>query len=202
MSEITKIIISAEELRQDSWKLAARIFAKEEPFDLVIGLARGGVPIALYLQEFFLMAWPDHPAAYASLRCRSYRGIASAGEVAIGNKSEAWRELGDGSRILIVDDIFDRGTTIDAVLKALLRDAPRPLTIKTATLHYKPENSQVSIQPDYYEKVFNGGDWIVYPQSLSDFQDEWDGIAKMGLPADIADTVRREIAERAKDAEE
>lgn len=182
---IDKVIISAEEIRQDSWRLAARIREHEPPFDLVIGLARGGVPIALYIQEFFLAAHPDHPTAYATLRCRSYTDIAEAGSVHVGGLEEVWEELGDGNRILVVDDIFDRGTTVQSVLQVLHTQAPRPLTVKTATLHYKPDNSQVDLTPDYHGKVFGGKEWIVYPQALSDFTGDTGGLAQMGLPKDI-----------------
>lgn len=183
---IEKIIVSAEEQRQDSWRLAAKIRASEAPFDLVVGLARGGVPIALYVQEFFLAACPGRPTAYATLRCRSYTDIAAAGAVQVGSLDEVWHELGQGSRVLVVDDVFDRGTTMAAVVAALHAAPPRPLTVKTATLHYKPENSEVDIVPDYWQRRFGPRDWIVYPQALSDFTGDPEGLARMGLPKDLA----------------
>ena len=186
---IDKIIISAEEMRQESWRLAARIREREAPFDLVVGLARGGVPIALYIQEFFLAAHPGHPTAYATLRCQSYTGIGAAGKVSVGSLAEVWQELGGGSRILVVDDVFDRGSTMAAVVTSLLAAPPRPLAVKTATLHYKPENSEVDIVPDYWERRFGPRDWIVYPQALSDFTGDPEGLARMGLPAALAKTL-------------
>ncbi len=73
----------------------------------------------------------------------------------------------DGDRILIVDDIFDRGMTFRAVLDKVNEEMPyQDVTVKMAALYYKPENNEVDMEPDFHYKVFEPGDWIVLPHEL------------------------------------
>ncbi|GHS91208.1 hypoxanthine phosphoribosyltransferase [Planctomycetales bacterium] len=189
---IEKVLISAEEERRDCWELAARIVKQDAPFDVVAGLTRGGLPIAIYLQEFFMLAY-RRPVGFACVRCRSYDGVARAGNVRVGSLDEVWTELGERTRVLIVDDVFDRGSTAQAVINKIRADAPRPLTVKTAVLHYKPENSQVSIVPDYYLRVYRGDQWLVYPAAVSDLADDADALRRFGMPEKILAGIREKL---------
>ena len=47
---------------------------------------------------------------------------------------------------------------------------------------------ELSVSADW-ERRFGPRDWIVYPQALSDFTDDPEGLARMGLPAAIARTL-------------
>ena len=63
-----------------------------------------------------------------------------------------------GQRVLIVDEVWDSGTTIHAV-RERVRQAGGIAT--TAVLHYKPERSQVPGAPDHH--VVTTDRWVVYP---------------------------------------
>jgi hypoxanthine phosphoribosyltransferase len=63
-----------------------------------------------------------------------------------------------GQRILIVDEVWDSGTTIDAVVERVRRAGGVPTT---AVLHYKPGRSRVAKVPDHYAAATE--DWVVYP---------------------------------------
>lgn len=186
-----KIYISAEKERSDCWKMAADVCRNEEPFDLVIGITRGGGPIAFYLQEFFMAYW-GREVAFANLRTKGYEGTqAAAGAVEVGSLEEVRQELGVGCRILVADDIFDRGKTIEAVVEVLAAEFPEA-QIRTATLYYKPENSQVEMLPDYYVEKFAGGQWIVFPRSVTE-ADGVEGLMRLGMSEDIADMVAKRV---------
>lgn len=181
----TKILTTPEQQRQDCWALAAKIVAHEPmPFDLVIGIVRGGLPIAIYLHEFFMLHW-RRDIGFAALRCKSYTGVGAADAVYLGDLSEVWRELGEGKNILLVDDIFDRGKTIFCALTALQKNAPPNVIIKTATLHYIPPHAEVPIKPDYYHQSFAHGEWIVYPAAVTDVKDEPEYLRAMGFASFI-----------------
>ena len=178
-----KVYISAEKEREDCWRMAADICRNEQPVDLVIGITRGGGPIGFYLQEFFCAYW-KRKVGYANLRTRSYEGIGKAGRVEVGSLEEVCAELGQGRRIVVADDIFDRGRTAEAVVAALRERLPGAQII-VATLYYKPENSEVAMQPDYFVEKFGGGQWVVFPRSLTE-ADGCEGLRRMGVPEDIA----------------
>ena len=63
-----------------------------------------------------------------------------------------------GQRILIVDEVWDSGTTIHAVTERVRQAGGLPTT---AVLHYKPDRSQVPGRPDHH--VVTTDHWVVYP---------------------------------------
>ena len=63
-----------------------------------------------------------------------------------------------GNRILVVDEVWDTGTTIAAVVARVEMAGGRPTT---AVLHYKPGRSAVDLVPDHYVVATNA--WVVYP---------------------------------------
>ena len=63
-----------------------------------------------------------------------------------------------GQRVLIVDEVWDSGTTIHAVTARVLQAGGIPTT---AVLHYKPTRSRVPGHPDVY--AVETDRWVVYP---------------------------------------
>ncbi len=63
-----------------------------------------------------------------------------------------------GKRVLIVDEVWDTGTTIQAVIERVRLAGGRPTT---AVLHYKPAHSRVASVPDHF--VVETDAWVVYP---------------------------------------
>jgi hypothetical protein len=69
-------------------------------------------------------------------------------------------------RLLIVDDVFDTGLTIDAVINHLQEKARlnTPHDIRVAVPYYKPARNLSSRVPDYY--LHETARWLKYPHSL------------------------------------
>jgi hypoxanthine phosphoribosyltransferase len=63
-----------------------------------------------------------------------------------------------GRRVLIVDEVWDSGTTIHAVTERVRQAGGSPVT---AVLHYKPEHSVVPASPDVH--AVETDQWVVYP---------------------------------------
>jgi hypoxanthine phosphoribosyltransferase len=63
-----------------------------------------------------------------------------------------------GNRVLIVDEVWDTGTTIQAVIDRVRLAGGTPTT---AVLHYKPSHSLVASVPDHW--VVSTDAWVVYP---------------------------------------
>jgi hypoxanthine phosphoribosyltransferase len=63
-----------------------------------------------------------------------------------------------GRRVLIVDEVWDSGTTIHAVTERVRQAGGIPTT---AVLHYKPTRSTVPERPDHY--AVETANWVVYP---------------------------------------
>ena len=63
-----------------------------------------------------------------------------------------------GKRVLIVDEVWDSGTTIQAVTERVRQAGGDPVT---AVLHYKPGQSLVDGAPDVHAVETDA--WVVYP---------------------------------------
>ena len=69
-------------------------------------------------------------------------------------------------RLLLVDDVFDSGRSLEAVIAELRRRCRRntPENIRTATVYYKPSRNRSALQPDYCVHRVEG--WLVFPHEL------------------------------------
>jgi uncharacterized protein len=63
-----------------------------------------------------------------------------------------------GQRVLVVDEVWDSGTTIDAVTQRVRQAGGIPTT---AVLHWKPARSVVTGAPDVHAVTTDA--WVVYP---------------------------------------
>ena len=78
----------------------------------------------------------------------------------------------NGRRALIVDDVFDTGLSIRAVIDNLRRRMRRnlPVNLRVATVYFKPGNNRTSLRPDFY--VHETDKWLVFPHELVGLTDE------------------------------
>ena len=69
--------------------------------------------------------------------------------------------------LLIVDDVFDSGRSITAVLRELKEKSRRnlPETIRIACPWFKPKKNQTEVIPDYY--VHETDQWLVFPNEIN-----------------------------------
>ncbi len=69
--------------------------------------------------------------------------------------------IGPGTKVLVVDDIFDSGATIRAVRERLGRTRAE---IRVATLYFKPRRNTAGSGPDFFLREVDS--WLVFPHEL------------------------------------
>lgn len=115
--------------------------------------------MANVVSEYFKIVRKDaHPVLYAAVVARSYTGVQShSSKLLIDGWTYPPERLRPGDKIMLVDDIFDSGFTINALVKVLLeRGIPRD-DIKVVVHDYKYftyKKEQLAIQPDYFCRKF------------------------------------------------
>ena len=115
--------------------------------DCIIGLSRGGIIPARLFSDYF-----DVVEDVFSMDVKAYQGIKDVMEEAV---IRPFHDDVKGKNILVVDDIWDSGMTMRAVLKYLKGES-----VTTATLFW---NSKVKDKPNYYAEVAKEGEWVVFP---------------------------------------
>jgi hypoxanthine phosphoribosyltransferase len=163
MSE--KQYLTAQQLLEDSFRLGADIIQDGFRPSIMIAIWRGGVPMGIAIQE--LLTWYGIETDHIAIRTSSYSGIdGRSPEIRIHGMNYLIKNCTREDSLLIVDDVFDTGLTIDAVM-AHLQDKARlntPHDIRIAVPYYKPGRNRSKRVPDYY--LHETERWLKYPHSL------------------------------------
>jgi hypothetical protein len=166
-----KTFISAQQLLEDSFALGAKILDDGFRPSVIIALWRGGTPIGIAVQES--LEYHGISSDHIAIRTSSYSGIdGRSNEIRIHGLSYVVKNIKHTDRLLIVDDVFDTGRTIEALLKTLQTKARlnTPQDIRIAVPYYKPARNETDLVPDYY--LHETSAWLKYPHSLEGLSHE------------------------------
>lgn len=160
-----KTYLSSQELLQESFKLGAKIVESGFRPDFLVAIWRGGVPIGIAVQEclHYFGVETDHIA----IRTASYSNSNERdNHVQIFGLSYLVENINREDSLLIVDDVFDTGLTVNAVIEelSLRMRANLPHDLRVAVPWYKPLRNKTDRVPDFY--LTETDDWLVYPHSL------------------------------------
>lgn len=167
---MTKKFIAADDFLKDSFQLAATISEAGFEPDFLVGLWRGGSAVGIAVQEGldFLGVKTDHIAIRTSYRgAPSYDEMVSKAEsIRVHGLQYLLENLCSHHSMLIVDDVYSTGSSVQAVIDQLARKTRRnlPHDIRIATVWYRPGKNTLRV-PDYF--VHETDDWLVLPYELS-----------------------------------
>jgi hypoxanthine phosphoribosyltransferase len=131
-----------------------------------VGVWRGGAPVGIAVQEF--LEFKGLSSDHIAIRTSSYTGINQQDkQVRVHGLQYVIDNADSEHRLLIVDDVFDSGRSIRAILEELSIKCRRnlPETIRIACPWYKPTKNITSLTPDYY--VHETDQWLVFPHELN-----------------------------------
>ena len=160
-----KLFISAEALLRDSMELARRVVASGMRPTFLVGMWRGGAPIGITVQE--VLEYHSIHTDHIAIRTSFYAGIdREERTVRVHATDYLVSRLEADDELLIVDDVFDSGRSLEAVIEQLRRRCRRnlPDKIRTATVYYKPKRRRTVLAPDYY--IHETDHWLVFPHEI------------------------------------
>lgn len=166
-----KTYISANELLDDAYRLAAKVIDSGFRPSFVLALWRGGTPVGVAVQELF--EYCNIPVDHIAIRTSLYSGLDQRErKVRVHNLHYLLENCGRDDALLIVDDVYDTGLTIKAVLETIAGQAgdSAPKDIRVAVPWFKPGRNQTDRAPDYY--LHETDDWLVFPHELCGLSDE------------------------------
>ena len=161
-----KVFITAQQLLEDSFRLAHLIYEDGFHPQFIIGIWRGGTPVGIAVQEYF--EFKRLETDHISVRTSSYYGInKQAKKIRVHGLHYLIENANADDRLLIVDDVFDSGRSVDALIKAIRKQSRlnTPAEIRVACPWYKPSKNSVKFEPDYY--LHESAEWLVFPHELS-----------------------------------
>ena len=160
-----KHYITAQALLEDSYQLGAQIIESQFRPDFIVGIWRGGAPVGIAVQEMLVHFGikTDH----ISVRTSLYTGIEDTEQsVRVHGLDYLVKNLNADNALLIVDDVFDSGRSIEAVIEQLSLRTRRntPEQIRVAAPWFKPDNNETDRVPDYY--LHTTDRWLVFPHEV------------------------------------
>lgn len=163
---IEKTYIRSQDLLQDAFRLAYQVLQDGFRPDFIVGIWRGGAPVGIAVQEFF--DFKGIKTDHISVRTSSYYGIAQQSkDIRVHGLHYLIENANADNSLLIVDDVFDSGRSVDALIKQInkLSRLNTPGDIRIACPWYKPNKREVDCEPHYF--IHQTDDWLVFPHELS-----------------------------------
>ena len=161
-----KLYLTAQSLLEDSYKLARDVLdSKFEP-TFIVAIWRGGAPIGIAVQEF--LAVHGIKSDHIAIRTSSYAAAIDqqSKTVRVHNLKYLVDNLQQHDKLLLVDDVFDTGRSIEAIIAELQKQTRlnMPTDVRVAVPYYKPSRNLTHREPDYY--LHETEAWLKYPHSL------------------------------------
>ncbi len=169
---MTERFIAANDLLRDSFQLAANIHEAGFEPDFLVGLWRGGSAVGIAVQEGldYFGTKTDHIAIRTSYSGAPHYSqmVDKADSVRVHGLQYLLENLSAHHSLLIVDDVYSTGSSVNAVIKQLANKTRRnlPRDIRIATVWYRPTEKTMRT-PEYF--VHKTNDWLVLPYELSGF---------------------------------
>jgi len=160
-----KLYLDAQQLLEDSFELAVRVYNSGFRPSFIVAVWRGGAPMGIAVQE--LLAYRGIDSDHISVRAASYHDIDNqADQVQVYSMNYLVRKISADDRLLIVDDVYDTGRSIEAIITTLTEKTRRnvPEDIRVAVPYYKPTRNKTGRAPDYF--LHETDRWLKFPHSL------------------------------------
>ena len=161
-----KIFISADSLLRDSVELGLRVVRSGFRPTFLVGIWRGGAPVGIAVQE--ILEYNGIECDHVSIRTSSYTAIDQQSRtVRVHAVDYLVSSLNAEDQLLLIDDVFDSGRSLEAVIAELRRRCRRnlPEQIRVATVYYKPARNRSSLTPDFYVRATD--QWLVFPHEVN-----------------------------------
>lgn len=155
-----KIYLNAQDHLRDMWRLARQVLDANWKPDVLIALWRGGAEAGVVIHEF--LKANGLSVRHMPIKCSSYTGIGtSSTNVKFEHAESVLAALKPGTKVLVVDDVFDTGRTAAAVHERLEKLG---CDMKMACVYWKPEKNVTPYKPDFFVNKLDK--WIVFPHEI------------------------------------
>ena len=155
-----KYYLDARDYLRDMWRLARQVLDSGWRPEVLLALWRGGAEVGVAVHEFLKVHGLS--LMHMPIKCFSYTGIGtSSSEVKFEHAQPVFDAIAAGTKVLVLDDVFDTGRTAVAVREQLEK---RGCEMKMACVYWKPDKNVTSYKPDFHVRTLER--WIVFPHEI------------------------------------
>lgn len=192
----TKEFIPYDTVRNNALALANTIYRDGFVPDVIYVSLRGGAYMGNVISEYFkFVRRGQRPVFYAAVVARSYADVREQERVMVDGWTYSPEYLRAGDRVLLVDDIFDTGRTVNHLVDLIMQKGLPRSDVRVAVHDYKIRayvDEHLPIQPDYYCRKHSiprpeEDRWIHY------LSHELVGLSEAEIEAHYADPHAREV---------
>jgi len=156
---IEKRYLDANQYLADTFRLARLVLDSGWKPDVLLALWRGGAPVGVAVHEF--LCYHHWQMRHFAVKCASYTGIGERQQVVFDHADDVFGSIVPGTRVLVVDDVFDTGGTAQAVADRLKEQGAE---MRFAAVYWKPHANASHMKPDYIAAETDA--WIVFPHEM------------------------------------
>jgi hypothetical protein len=167
-----KRFIEEQELLEDSYRLAVKIYQSGFRPDYIVGIWRGGSAVGIYVQEClqYLGVETDHIAIRTSYQGHDdyFRQLEQGRPMRAHGLQYLFENLDADDSLLLVDDVYSTGRNVQVVVERLREKTRRNMAkdVRIATPYYRRGSGEPGAAPDYYLQQTDH--WLVLPYELID----------------------------------
>lgn len=171
--------IEAEELLQDAFRLGKLVYRSGFRPKHMVSIWRGGTPIGLGVDAYF--RFQGLTIHHTSIATSSYVGVGQQSDVVVKGLEYLIRSVCPEDGLLIIDDVYESGRTIQRIVEVLRARARRnaPRDIRVAVLHRKRELNVYTELPILALREVPSDVWLDYPHELADLVDDDDPLDRV-----------------------
>jgi len=168
---LKKEFLQFDTVRDNAIKLAHSIYSQGFTPDVIYVSLRGGAYLGNIISEYYKIVHKGaRPVYYAAVVARSYTDVAKAEHVRVDGWTYSPDYLRVGDKVLLIDDIFDTGRTINHLAQVITEKGIPRKDLKIAVHDYKyfiDKKEQLPFQPDYWcrkheTSINDESSWIHY----------------------------------------
>ena len=163
---VDKVYINAQDLLVDSFRLGMKIMKSDFRPNFIVGIWRGGTPVGIAVQE--LLDYFHIETDHISIRTSAYSGIDERRkQIRVHGLNYIVKSINAEDSLLIVDDVYETGLSIQAVIDTLKLRARKntPNDIRIATVFYKPSKNLTDRVPDF--RIHATEKWLIFPHEVT-----------------------------------
>ena len=154
---IKKEFLDYNIVRDNAFVLAKKIIDAKYVPDIIYTSMRGGAYLGNVISEMFNVFYKNEKTIrYSTVVAHSYSAVNTQSKIVLDGWTYPPENLSKDAKILLVDDIFDSGETINFLVKDLLKKGLSRLNIKVVVHDYKRrhnKNIKLDVTPDWYARV-------------------------------------------------